>query len=107
MDLVGIDLQPHVSASMLSSLPEQDMFRDLHQESELIARMIHEGYTGRKGKGGFYRLNRTNGKRIKESLDLETGEYRTARKANLDSIGAGREGLRALVEHPDKGGRFA
>jgi len=107
MDLVGIDLQPHVSASMLSSLPEQDMFRDLHQESELIARMIREGYTGRKGKGGFYRLNRTNGKRIKESLDLETGEYRALRKADLDSIGAGREGLRALVEHPDKGGRYA
>ena len=107
MDLVGIDLQPHVSASMLSSLPEQDMFRDLHQESELIARMIREGYTGRKGKGGFYRLNRTNGKRIKESLDLETGEYRAVRKADLDSIGAGREGLRALVEHPDKGGRYA
>jgi len=107
MDLVGIDLQPNVSASMLSSLPEQDMFRDLHQESELIARMIREGYTGRKGKGGFYRLNRTNGKRIKESLDLETGEYRAVRKADLDSIGAGRDGLRALVEHPDKGGRYA
>ena len=107
MDLVGIDLQPHVSASMLSSLPEQDMFRDLHQESELIARMIREGYTGRKGKGGFYRLNRANGKRIKESLDLDTGEYRTARKADLDSIGTGRKGLRALVEHPDKGGRYA
>ena len=92
---------------MLSSLPEQDMFRDLHQESELIARMIREGYTGRKGKGGFYRLNRANGKRIKESLDLDTGEYRTARKADLDSIGTGRKGLRALVEHPDKGGRYA
>ena len=40
MDLVGIDLQPHVSASMLSSLPSQDMFRDLHQDSEFIAHMI-------------------------------------------------------------------
>ena len=107
MDLVGIDLQPHVSASMLSSLPSQDMFRDLHQDSEFIAHMIREGYTGRKGKGGFYRLNRSKGQRIKESLDLQTGEYRTAQKADLSSISAGRKGLRALVEHPDKGGRYA
>ena len=107
MDLVGIDLQPHVSASMLSSLPSQDMFRDLHQDSEFIAHMIREGYTGRKGKGGFYRLNRSKGQRIKESLDLQTGEYRTAQKADLASISAGRKGLRALVEHPDKGGHYA
>ncbi|GIS91415.1 MAG: hypothetical protein CM1200mP20_14560 [Pseudomonadota bacterium] len=56
MDLVGIDLQPHVSASMLSELPEKDMYRDIHRESDFINRMIREGYTGRKGKGGFYRL---------------------------------------------------
>ena len=69
--------------------------------------MIREGYTGRKGKGGFYRLNRSKGQRIKESIDLQTGEYRTAQKADLTSISAGRKGLRALVEHPDKGGRYA
>ena len=51
MDLVGIDLQPHVSSSMLSTLPEKDMYRDIHRESDFIDRMIREGYTGRKGKG--------------------------------------------------------
>ena len=30
--------------------------------------MIEEGYTGRKGKGGFYRLNTNGGGRIKEAL---------------------------------------
>jgi len=107
MDLVGIDLQPHVSASMLSELPEKDMYRDIHRESDFINRMIREGYTGRKGKGGFYRLNTDSGKRIKESVDLKTGEYSPSKKATLDSIDTGRKGLRALVEHPDKGGRYA
>ena len=107
MDLVGIDLQPHVSSSMLSTLPEKDMYRDIHRESDFIDRMIREGYTGRKGKGGFYRLNTDSGKRVKESVDLKTGEYSPSSKATLDSINAGRKGLRALVEYPDKGGQYA
>ena len=107
MDLVGIDLQPHVSKSMLATLPGKDMYRDLHRESEFIDRMIREGYTGRKGKGGFYRLNRSGGGKIKESIDLTTGEYHPAREVSLASIDAGRLGLRVLVEHPDRGGTYA
>ncbi|MGE4660823.1 MAG: 3-hydroxyacyl-CoA dehydrogenase family protein, partial [Arenicellales bacterium] len=61
LDLVGIDLQPHVERSMLSLLPKGDMYRDIHRRSEFIEKMIADGYTGRKGKGGFYRLNRSGG----------------------------------------------
>ena len=46
LDLVGIDLQPHVERSMLSLLPEGDMYRDIHRRSEFIENMIAEGYTG-------------------------------------------------------------
>ena len=28
------------------------------QENPLITKLISEGYTGRKGKGGFYRINK-------------------------------------------------
>ena len=37
--------------------------------------MIEQGYCGRKGKGGFYRLSTEGGQRIKEVRDLATGEY--------------------------------
>jgi len=107
LDLVGIDLQPHVEQSMLSLLPEGDMYRDIHRRSEFIEKMIAEGYTGRKGKGGFYRLNRSGGEKIKEALDLSSGEYHPANKPVLESVEAARGGLRALVEHPDRGGRYA
>ena len=107
MDLVGIDLQPHVQRSMLALLPEKDLYRDLYQPSELVDQMIAEGYTGRKGKGGFYRLNRAGGKKVKEALDLETMAYRATIKPDLESIAAGKKGLRALVEHPDRGGQYA
>jgi 3-hydroxyacyl-CoA dehydrogenase len=107
LDLVGIDLQPHVESSMLSLLPNGDMYRDIHRRSEFIENMIADGYTGRKGKGGFYRLNRSGGEKIKEALDLSSGEYHRAKKPVLESVEAARGGLRALVEHPDRGGQYA
>ena len=107
LDLVGIDLQPHVERSMLSLLPKGDMYRDIHRRSEFIEKMIADGYTGRKGKGGFYRLDRSGGGKIKEALDLSSGEYHRAKTPTLESVEAARGGLRALVEHPDHGGQYA
>ncbi|AWK88893.1 3-hydroxyacyl-CoA dehydrogenase/enoyl-CoA hydratase family protein [Azospirillum thermophilum] len=107
MDLVGLDLMPHIAKSMLATLPPNDPYRDSVREHPVIAKMIAEGYTGRKGKGGFYRLNKANGAKVKESVDLRTGEYRPSEKARLDSVSAAGRDLRKLCEHPDKGGRFA
>lgn len=104
-DLTGIDLAPHVNASMLRLLPPTDAFPQAFEPEgklvKLIGKMIEGGYTGRKGKGGFYRA------RGKEVLDLETGDYRPKQKATLDSVNASRKGLRALVEHGDKGGQYS
>jgi len=112
MDLTGIDLAPHINESMLELLPADDPFREVFDPggtlAKLIAQMIEEDNTGRKGKGGFYRLAQHNGARVKEARDLETGEYRIADKPRFESVDAARRGgLRALVEHPDKGGQYA
>ena len=32
-----------------------------------IAQLIEKGYTGRKGKGGFYRINKDNNQKILEA----------------------------------------
>ena len=81
VDLVGLDLMPHVVASMDDWLAPDDALRDYMEMPELIRRMIAAGNTGRKGKGGFYRLRREGGERIKESIDLATGEYRRSERA--------------------------
>lgn len=109
LDLVGIDLMPHVAASMSATLPESDPYRRNLRDHALIAKMIADGYTGRKGKGGFYRLvKKDDGSRTKESIDLGTGVYAPSAKAGLESVDAARKGkLKALVEHPDKGGQYA
>ena len=60
-DLVGIDLMLHTAATMTAApaLPADDPLRKLDPEKTLalLGRMTEQGFTGRKGKGGFYRLN--------------------------------------------------
>ena len=108
MDLVGIDLMPHIMVSMDNLLSPDDAMREYFDVPELIKKMIADGYTGRKGKGGFYRLQRDGAKRIKQAIDLVSGEYHDAGKVKLESIDAARSGgPRALMEHPDKGGSYA
>ncbi|RDH80788.1 MAG: 3-hydroxyacyl-CoA dehydrogenase [endosymbiont of Galathealinum brachiosum] len=107
-DLVGLDLMPHLMESMTSTLPEDDVFHSKATIPELITRLIETGYTGRKGKGGFYRLNKEGGKKVKEAIDLKSGEYHPVKKAHLKSISASRKGgLQALISHEDKGGVYA
>ena len=107
-DLVGLDLLPHVLDSLHTHLPNDDPFMEKSAVPAVIQEMLSSGYTGRKGKGGFYRLNREGGKRVKEAKDLKTGEYRLSQKAKLRSLAASKKaGLRALVEYDDRGGRYA
>jgi 3-hydroxyacyl-CoA dehydrogenase len=108
MDLVGIDLMPHILASMVHSLPKSDAFHEQAVMPDVVTNMIKAGYTGRKGKGGFYRLNKSSGKKIKESVNLTTGDYATSQKARLKSLKPTiAKDLRKLVNFDDKGGHFA
>lgn len=107
LDLVGLDLMPHVDKSMATSLRPDDAYVTLRRDWPLLTKMIADGYTGRKGKGGFYRLNTEGGGRVKESIDLKSGAYAPSTTARLESADAAKGGLRVLVTHKDKGGQYA
>ncbi len=114
IDLVGIDLMPKLSESLLNNLPEQDVYRDVFIDHKFVHDMIKAGYTGRKGKGGFYRLNpdAPKGVREKQALSIDVNsfdekQYSKADKPKLKSIGAGRKGLKAVVTCDDEGGKYA
>ena len=107
-DLVGIDLLPHVATSLRSTLAPDDAFHGVDRDWPLIQQMIETGYTGRKGKGGFYRLNTTGGGRVKEAIDLTTGDYHTAAKPRLEALNAAKTGgARALFEADEPAARYA
>ena len=107
IDLVGLDLMPLVGRSLTQSLPADDPLRAIYVEPDIVASMIADGYTGRKGKGGFYRLDPESKKREKQAIDLRTGEYAPARRPRLASIEDAAGSLRALLDSPDRTGAYA
>ncbi|MDC0163637.1 3-hydroxyacyl-CoA dehydrogenase/enoyl-CoA hydratase family protein [Candidatus Pelagibacter sp.] len=103
-DLIGIDLMADVLKSFIKELPESDEFQTVAKEIPLIKKLIETGYTGRKGKGGFYRMNKVENKKILEAINLETGEYSTSKKINL---GSERMDIKNLINRQDKYGEYA
>lgn len=127
MDLVGLDLMPLIAKSFLATLPAEDEYRKIYRHPELFSKMIADGYTGRKGKGGFYRLapsvavdsSRTTGMeqtpakkpegggKLKEAINLQTGAYAPAGKGKIPTLEAAGKDLRALCQTNDKIGQMA
>ncbi|MEG8013171.1 3-hydroxyacyl-CoA dehydrogenase/enoyl-CoA hydratase family protein [Sphingomonas sp. 22R3R2A-7] len=104
VDLVGVDLMPLLSKSLSSTLPTGDPYFDTVRDMPLVDKMIAEGFTGRKGKGGFYRFDKAT--RTKLSLDLATGDYRPEAKP-ADLPGKTGKDLAALIAEPGKIGTYA
>ncbi len=103
-DLIGIDLMADVLKSFIKELPETDDFQVVAKEIPLVKKLIETGYTGRKGKGGFYRMNKTDGKKVLEGINLETGEYSVSQKFNL---GSEKMDIVNLINRNDKYGEYA
>ncbi len=103
-DLIGIDLMADVLKSFIKELSENDPFQEVAKEIPLVKKLIETGYTGRKGKGGFYRMNKTGATKVMEAINLETGEYSVSKKIN---IGTDKVDLKSLISRDDKFGEYA
>ena len=104
-DLIGLDLMADVLKSFIKELPKEDLFHEVAQENPLITKLISEGYTGRKGKGGFYRINNESGKKILEAFNLKTGKYAPSKKINLNI--SDQVNINELISRKDKYGEYA
>ena len=103
-DLIGIDLMADVLKSFIKELPHADPFHIIAKEIPLVKQLIENGYTGRKGKGGFYRMNKSNNKKFLEAINLESGEYSKVKKIDL---GIDTVDLKNLINRKDKYGEYA
>ncbi|KLK92337.1 hypothetical protein AA309_15270 [Microvirga vignae] len=104
LDLIGIDLIPHVWGSLMSALPASD---DIHAydlpADPVVQGMIAAGQLGRKAKGGFYRINAD---KSREVLDLSSGLYRPEAPVDAAALpGKGRD-LVALLQAGDPRGLY-
>ena len=103
-DLIGIDLMSDVLKSFIKELPKNDPFQTVAIENPLITNLIKTGYTGRKGKGGFYRMNKENNQKILEAINLQTAEYAPSKKIDL---GIETVNINLLINRKDKYGEYA
>jgi len=103
-DLIGIDLMADVLKSFIKELPETDEFHEVAKEIPLVKKLIETGYTGRKGKGGFYRMNKTGAAKVMEAINLESGDYSPSKKIDIKSD---KVDLQALINRKDKYGKYA
>ncbi len=102
-DLIGIDLMADVLKSFIKELPKTDEFQIVAKEIPLVKKLIATGYTGRKGKGGFYRMKKADNKKILEAINLETGEYYSSKKIDIKSE---KVDLKSLINRKDKYGKY-
>ncbi len=104
-DLIGIDLMADVVDTLGSILPVEDAFHAVGGEANpargLIEKLVADGYTGNKGKGGFYRIG-DNGEEL--AVDLDTGVARLKKQAlpnkalqAAENQAAGKETLLDLI----------
>ena len=103
-DLIGIDLMADVLKSFIKELPETDEFHEVAKEIPLVKKLIETGYTGRKGKGGFYRMNKAGATKVMEAINLETGDYAPSKKIDIKSD---KVDLKGLINRQDKYGEYA
>ncbi len=78
-DLIGLDVMQMIATVLQNSLPSNDPFNLAYKKYPFYNNMVQSGYKGRKGLGGFYKLN---GK-LKEALDWKEMSYMDASTVEL------------------------
>jgi len=105
LDLIGLDLIPHVWGSLMSALPASDSLRAFDLAgAKPVQDLLAAGRLGRKSGEGFYRLTP---QKTKQALDLVSGEYRDSLRYDAAQLPGGGKDLAALLDSDDRLGRFA
>jgi 3-hydroxyacyl-CoA dehydrogenase len=95
-DLVGLDTLFHVAQNVYDGAPNDEK-RDMFQTPDFIKPMLEKKFLGDKTGSGFFKKAVTaNGKAIL-SLDFQSMEYKEQKKANFESLKAGK-GIEGLAE---------
>ncbi|NQY31060.1 MAG: 3-hydroxyacyl-CoA dehydrogenase family protein, partial [Flavobacteriaceae bacterium] len=111
VDVVGLDTLVHVANGIYDNCPNDEK-HDLFKLPAFINTMMENKWLGSKTKQGFYKKTMVDGKKEILSLDLNTLEYRTKKRAkfatleltkNIDNV---IDRFKVLVAGKDKAGEF-
>ncbi|MDA9316820.1 3-hydroxyacyl-CoA dehydrogenase/enoyl-CoA hydratase family protein [Polaribacter sp.] len=112
IDVVGLDTLVHTANGVKDNCPEDEM-RAQFEIPAFVNQMMENKWLGSKTKQGFYkRILNADGKKEILSLDLNTLEYRSKKRASfatleltktIDNVG---DRFKVLVKGKDKAGEF-
>jgi 3-hydroxyacyl-CoA dehydrogenase len=86
-DLIGWDIMQNVTNVLTENLEINDRFNQMYYPLKAISALVDQGYTGKKGKGGFYQTIKTEEGRQKQVLDLNSFKYIPVDEAMQNYIG--------------------
>ena len=112
VDVVGLDTLVHVANGIKENCPKDERL-ELFELPEFITTMMGNKWLGTKTKQGFYKKSvSAEGKKEILSLDLNTLEYRSAKRAKFDTLELTKtvdkvvDRFKILVGGKDKAGKF-
>ena len=112
VDVVGLDTLVHVANGIRENCPKDERL-ELFKLPDFITTMIENKWLGSKTKQGFYKKSvSAEGKKEILSLDLNTLEYRSAKRAKFATLELTKtidkvvDRFKILVSGKDKAGEF-
>ncbi|MGH1387375.1 3-hydroxyacyl-CoA dehydrogenase NAD-binding domain-containing protein [Kordia sp.] len=112
VDVVGLDTLVHVANGIYKNCPD-DEAHDLFKLPDFIEKMMENKWLGSKTKQGFYKKTvNAEGKKEILSLDLDTLEYRSKKRAKFATLELTKtidkpiDRFKVLVGGKDKAGEF-
>ena len=112
VDVVGLDTLVHVANGIRENCPKDERL-ELFELPEFITTMMGNKWLGTKTKQGFYKKSvSAEGKKEILSLDLNTLEYRSAKRAEFATLELTKtvdrvvDRFKILVGGKDKAGKF-
>ena len=99
LDLVGLDVAVYVNSNLYTAVPD-DESRDVFLPSQILKKMMENGFLGEKsGKGFYFKTRDQQGKRLIKVLNLASFEYEDPKKPRFG-------GLKELKKIHDLGERL-
>lgn len=112
VDVVGLDTLVHVANGIRENCPKDERLK-LFELPEFITTMMENKWLGTKTKQGFYKKSvSAEGKKEILSLDLNTLEYRSSKRAKFTTLELTKsvdkvvDRFKILVNGKDKAGEF-
>ncbi|MBS3946852.1 MAG: enoyl-CoA hydratase/isomerase family protein [Dethiobacter sp.] len=112
LDMVGLDVFVHVARNVGDKVTEP-WEKEAFKIPAALQTMLEKRWLGEKTGQGFYKKDKSSGKKQILSLDLGTLEYREQKKARYASLEASKaavtvpDRIKSLLKAGDKGSQFA